>query len=117
MDVWNLKDSVDCMFTDGAELSYECFSYGLASYNCNFSNYLRTSNDLEYCELCFSCKYCFGCIGLQHKEYYILNKPYSPEEYHKKVAEIKASLREEGLYGNYHLPSTYKFEDTAAAMI
>lgn len=112
---YNSKDLVDCMFVDGAEFSYECFSYGLGSYNCNFSNYARGSSDLEYCELCFSCKNCFGCVGLQRKEYHILNKPHSPEDYHKKVAEIKEALRKEGLYGRYHLPSTYRFEDTAAA--
>lgn len=113
-DAWNTKDCMDCMFVDGAEFSYECFSYGLDSYNCNFSNYVRVSSDLEYCELCFSCTNCFGCIGLQRKEYHILNQPYSPEDYVKRVAEIKTALRAEGLYGRYHLPSTYRLEDTAA---
>ncbi|MDP2624795.1 MAG: hypothetical protein Q8P27_01270 [Candidatus Peregrinibacteria bacterium] len=116
IDCWNTRDSADGMFSDGSELCYECFSYGLETYNCNFSNYIRTSTDLEYCELVFNCKSCFGCIGLQRKEYHILNVPYSPEEYAGKIKEIKDSLKEEGLYGNYHLPSTYRLEDTAAVL-
>lgn len=112
-DCWRTKDSSDCTFSDGTELCYECFSIGLGCYNCNYSNYIRGSSDCEYCELIFSCKDCFGCVGLQNKQYYILNKPYSREEYFKKVSEIKAQMRSDGSYGK-QLPSTYKFEDTAA---
>lgn len=112
-DVWRTKDSADATFSDGTELSYECFSIGMGCYNCNFSNYIRGSSDCEYCELLFNCKHCFGCVGLQSKEFYILNKPYARDEYFKKVAEIKAEMRRDGSYGK-HLATTYKYEDTAA---
>lgn len=112
-DAFRTKDSADIVFSDGSELCYECFSIGLGAYNCNFSNYIRTSSDCEYCELCFNCKHCFGCVGLQSKEFYILNKPYERDEYFKKVAEIKAHMRVDGTYGK-HLSTTYKYEDTAA---
>lgn len=115
-DVFRTKDSIDIVFSDGTELCYESFSLGLGTYNCNFCNYIRTCSDCEYCELCFNCKNCFGCIGLQSKEFYILNKPYSRDDYFKKVAEIKAEMRADGSYGQ-HLPTTYKFEDTAAAFL
>jgi hypothetical protein len=92
-DVWNTKDSVDIMFSDGSELMYESFSCGLGSYNCNFCDYIRTCSDCEY---------------------HILNKPYSKEEYEKKVAEIRKEMRETGEYGK-HLVSTYPIEDTEAA--
>lgn len=112
-DCWRTKDSMDITFSDGSELIYECFSIGLGSYNCNFSNYIRSCSDCEYCELCFNCKNCFGCVGLQSKEFYILNKPYSREEYFAKIAEIKTGMRADESYGK-HLPTTYKLEDTAA---
>lgn len=115
-DCIRTKDSADMTFSDGTELCYECFSLGLGSYNCNFCNYIRTCSDCEYCELLFNCKNCFGCIGLQSKEFYILNKPYSRDEYFKKVTEIKAAMRGDSTYGK-HLPTTYKYEDTAAAFI
>lgn len=41
---------------------------------------------------------CFECVYLADKEYYILNEPYSPEEYHKKVAEIKQELLDNKIY-------------------
>lgn len=113
-DAWNTKDSAEITFSDGSELCYECFSLGLATYNCNFCDYIRTSSDCEYSELLFNCKNCFGCVGLQGKQYYILNKPYPKEEYFKKVEEIKAQMKADGTYGK-HLPTTYKLEDTAAA--
>jgi hypothetical protein len=113
-DCWDNKDNVDVMYSWHSELCYESFSIGLQSYNCNFCNYVRTSSNLEYCELCFNCKDCFGCVGLKNKQYYILNKPYSQSGYEKRVADIKAQMRTDGEYGK-HLPTTYKFEDTAAA--
>lgn len=112
-DCWRTKDCADMTFSDGSELCYESFSIGLTSYNCNFCNFIRTCSDCEYCELCFNCKHCFGCVGLQSKEYYILNKPYSRDEYFQKVTEMKAAMRTTGIYGK-HLPTTYKYEDTAA---
>lgn len=115
-DVIRTKDSMDIMFSDGTELCYECFSLGLRTYNCNFCSYVRGCADCEYGELLFSCKNCFGCVALQNKQYYILNQLYSREDYFKKVAEIKTELKEKNLYGR-HLPTTYKFEDTAAASI
>lgn len=111
-DAWRTKDSADLTFSDGTELCYECFSLGLNSYNCNFCNFIRTCSDCEYCELCFNCKHCFGCVGLQSKEFYILNQPYSRDEYFKKVTEIKAAMRADKTYGK-HLSTTYKYEDTA----
>lgn len=112
-ECWRTKDCVDMSFSDGSELCYEGFSIGLNTYNCNFCNYIRTCSDCEYCELCFSCKNCFGCVGLQNKEFCVLNVQYSHDEYIKKVAEIKTQMKTEGLYGQ-NLPTTYKYEDTAA---
>ncbi|MBP9718360.1 hypothetical protein KBD59_03620 [Candidatus Gracilibacteria bacterium] len=115
-DCWRTNDSVDLSFSDGSELCYECFSIGLGCYNDNFCNYIRGSSDCEYSELLFSCKNCFGCVSLQSKEYYILNEPYSKDDYFKKVAEIKAQMNADGTYGK-HIISSYKFEDTAAAEV
>ena len=48
--------------------------------NCNFSSYLFD---------CQNCEYCFLCYNLRNKKYYIENREYSPEEYHKKVKELE----------------------------
>ena len=113
-DCWSNRDNMDVMYSWYSELCYESFSIGLESYNCNFCSYVRTSSNLEYCELCFHCKDCFGCIGLQGKQYYILNKKYSKDEYFKTVKDLKDRMKAEKEYG-CNLPTTYKWEDTAAA--
>jgi hypothetical protein len=115
-DCFRTKDSIDMMFSEGSELCYDCFSIGLGTYNCTFSDYIRSCTDLEYCDLMFNCKDCFGCVGLKDKQYYILNKRYSKEEYLQKVREIKKGMKSDGSYGK-RLPSTYKLEDTAAAAV
>lgn len=35
-----------------------------------------------------NCKNCFGCIGLNQKEYCIFNKQYTKEAYEKLVAQL-----------------------------
>ncbi|MBI5413608.1 hypothetical protein HZA42_04640 [Candidatus Peregrinibacteria bacterium] len=83
--------------------------------NCNFCFACTTSSDLDFCELVFNSKYCFGCIGLNHKEYYILNKPYSREDYFKRVAEIKEELKCDSDYGRGFWSPTYPFQDTVGS--
>ena len=61
-----------------------------------------------------SCKDCFGCISLHRKQYYILNKPYSKEEYFKQVAELKDQLRTQGIYGQMLITPCFPREDTVA---
>ncbi len=82
------RDVYDCsnMYVK-AELCLETLGV-INTFNTNFCLYVFNSNDLWYCEQCFSCKNCFGCVGLRNKEYCILNKQYSKEEYEQKVAEI-----------------------------
>ncbi|MEK7528649.1 MAG: hypothetical protein AAB592_02700 [Patescibacteria group bacterium] len=108
------RDCMDCSnFYFDNELSYECVA-GTYCYNCNFCYSVFESQNMEYCEQCYNSSDCFGCIGLKRKQYYILNKPHSKEDYFKKKAEIIAALQQEGLYGEA-LPSTYPYADSLAA--
>jgi len=50
--------------------------------------------NLEYCMECHSSSDLFGCIGLKHKQYCILNKQYSKKEYEVLVAKIKKQINE-----------------------
>lgn len=115
-EVKNIKNSADISFLEHSELCYECSSNHIL-YDCNFCFMCLASSNIEYCEQVFNSKNCFGCIGLNHKEYCILNKQYSREEYEKQVAEIKKRLKEERTYGRFFLPSTYPVEDTVAAWL
>lgn len=53
-----------------------------------YSLYTWWSNRLRYSDSCFSSNDCFGCIGLRHKQYCILNKQYTKEEYEALVPRI-----------------------------
>lgn len=108
-----VKDSLDIFVLEDAELCYECSSNHVLN-NCNFCFMCMYSSNLEYCELVSNSKDCFGCVGLNHKEYHILNRPYSREEYFKRVAEIKNQIKREGTYGKW-FPSTYPSADTVAS--
>jgi hypothetical protein len=69
------------------ELFYEdqtCI-YGLHNM---FSIFCWNSDEVCYSDSCFNCSNLFGCVGLRHKEYCILNKQYSKEEYEALVPKI-----------------------------
>ena len=98
-----------CMFTTGSEDCFFCTycsdctgcsrctqcrgcenchasSYCVQCRNCSDSSYLILSED------CAECVFCFGCVGLVKKEFHILNKPFTRQEYFELVGELKATL-------------------------
>ncbi len=82
-----------------------------------FGTYLWFSNGLRYCDSCVSCHDCFGCIGLQHKEYCLLNRQYSKEEYLALVPKIAAHMVKTGEWGRFFPPelSAFDYNQTSAA--
>jgi hypothetical protein len=113
------KDVMDCSaFGIGeSQLSYEAMSAGVGSYNCHFTNANWTNRDTFYCETISNSNNCFGCVSLNHKEYCILNKQYSKEEYEKKVGEIIECMRKSGEWGEF-FPiriSPYGYNETLAS--
>lgn len=109
----NTKDNVDVTWTGGGV--EDCFSSVsiFVGYNIFCCYVCWNSADLEYCELCFNCKNCLGCVGLHRKEYHILNKPYSKEEYKEKRDEIVSEMKNNNTWG-LPLTSCYPYEDTWA---
>lgn len=79
------------------EHSYSCVQAPL-NYNCNFLMHTDYCSDSEFCAYSKNLKNCFACVYLENKEYHILNQPYSPEDYHKKVAQIKMELQAKKKY-------------------
>ncbi|MFA7278408.1 MAG: hypothetical protein WC101_05530 [Candidatus Gracilibacteria bacterium] len=113
LETKNLKDSWDITVLEKSELCYQVCSAHVLN-NCNFCYFCVDSSNLEYCEYMINSHDCFGCISLHRKQYYILNQPYSKEDYFKKVAEIKDQLRAEGLYGQMLIPPTFPRQDTVS---
>jgi len=101
-----ITDSLDCSNNYyKSELNYEIMS-AMNITNCNYCYGVFDSYDLEYCENVYNSHHMFGCFTMNRAEYCIFNKQYSKEDWHRKVAEIKAEMRASGEYGK-HLPTTY----------
>lgn len=107
------KDLYDCSHLGWSEVCYEIMSGGNLM-NCMFCYGCWYSNDLEYCDLVYNSHDCFLCVSLNHASYCILNKEYSEEEYKKKVAEIKTSMKADGTWGQWY-ESGFPVEDTLGA--
>ena len=72
---------------------------------CLYTNNCRYSSYMDSCE---GCQYCFGCVGLRKKQYCVLNKQYTKEEYESLVEKIKGNMKERGEWGNFFpLSSAY----------
>jgi hypothetical protein len=84
------KDCYD--YTDwgeNAERLYECITVGLGAYNVRFSHMVFNSvRDIEYSFYCCTSANLFGCVGVRNKQYCILNKQYTKEEYEDMVPRI-----------------------------
>jgi hypothetical protein len=53
------------------------------SEHCATSAYLYFSRSLS------DCNYCFGCVGLAKKDFYILNQPFGRQEYFELTNKLK----------------------------
>lgn len=130
VDCFDLMESENCRYIwDGlANNGYDCFNSGMESaflYECvgvyranniKFCDKTSASNDMQYCDYCYNCHDCFGCVGLRHKEYCILNKQYTKEEYEKVVVKIIQHMRTNQEYGEFFPAklSPFGYNDTLA---
>ncbi|MFA4891302.1 MAG: hypothetical protein WC604_03040 [Candidatus Gracilibacteria bacterium] len=98
-----VKDCVDCgPIVNTLEQCYGCCFCGYLN-NCSHIYWCDWLADCHWCTNVWDCKWCFGCVYAKNKEYHILNKPYSPKEYEKRVAEHKKELLEAGVLDLYEL--------------
>ena len=91
-----LKDSYDDydVGTNSGFL-YECSGGGENCKKIFFSNQVwRECHNIEYADFCFSSHNLFGCVGLRHKQYCILNKQYTKKEYNELVPQIKKHMND-----------------------
>lgn len=111
----------DCMdytlYGDHAELLYECVIVGDRAYHLLFcSDCWDNVANLLYCQFCVSCKDCFGCSGLHGKQYCILNRQYTKEEYEALVPQIITHMQSSGEWGEFFPieASPYPYNHTLA---
>ena len=115
-DCYDLTDSEDCQFaqvgidvTDVVDCSNmylkieRCYQVlgTIEVYNSAYSIYLFFCHDMLYCDYCLNSSNCFGCCGLDRKEYCIFNKQHSKDEYEALVPKIIEKMQEEGSWGQF----------------
>jgi hypothetical protein len=92
---------------DRAELVYFSTVCGDGVYNLRFCTTSFTNlRDCTYCDSCVSSSNLFGCVGLNKKQYCILNKQYTKEEYEALVAKIIEHMKKTGEWGEF-FPKNY----------
>ncbi|MEK7564047.1 MAG: hypothetical protein AAB510_00560 [Patescibacteria group bacterium] len=90
----NTNETYDTSFQGyQTELVYE-IAHGFGGSNQAFGVRNFSNQDARYNEECHDCKDIFGCEGLRKKQYCILNKQYSKEEYNELLPKIIKHMEE-----------------------
>jgi len=91
----NEKDCYDwSVWGDNGQMMYECHGCGIGVQNVRFSLFIQENvHDVEYSMICSNgSSNLFGCVGLRKKQYCILNKQYTKEEYEAMVDKIRKQM-------------------------
>jgi hypothetical protein len=131
LDCYDVNDSQDCRYvTVGVEVkdNYDCSNMYIKPELCYqtmgtigvntvaYCTYVFHSQNMLYSDYCFNSSNCFGCTGLTRKEYCILNKQYSKEEYEALVPKIIEHMKSTGEWGEFFPPdlSPFGYNETLA---
>ncbi|QQR83276.1 hypothetical protein IPJ72_05760 [Candidatus Peregrinibacteria bacterium] len=99
LDIKNCMDST--RFGYQTENCYEIMG-GTKLYQSAFVNVsFEGVNECLYVDSCINVKNCFGCVGLRQKQYCILNKQYSKEDYETLVPKIIEHMKQTGEWGEF----------------
>ncbi len=102
----NMRTAKDCHDTNywghSGELLYENMAVGEGAIQVHFSNCVwGGTENMLYCAYCIGSKNCFGCSGLRHKQYCMLNKQYSKDDYERNVSLLIEQMRKTGEWGEF----------------
>ncbi len=90
-----LKDSYDVGPGCGnSELTYEGVSIGVYNNRCYLGAVIWYCNDVLYSFMLNNCQNCFGCAEMDKKQYCILNKQYTKDEYEELLPKIIKHMSE-----------------------
>ncbi len=81
------------------ELCYESVDNDTL-FNCDFMVYSDHSRDSAYCFNGTGLSNCLGCVGLERKQYCILNRQFTKEEYEVKSKQMLEELKKANLGWN-----------------
>jgi len=82
------KDSYDVSGGLNNELVYESSLAADGEYMVKFFSHCKGNKNSDLLHLCVNCSDCFACVSLQNKQYCILNKQYTKEQYKELIPKI-----------------------------
>src|SRR3989344_4014278 len=86
--ILNSRDCYDILGAAQVELMCEYLAGGYSSYKSVFSMFANNTRESFYTDFCHDSGHMFGSIGVRKKEYCILNKQYTKEQYEELVPKI-----------------------------
>ncbi len=129
--VFNATECEDCRYLYDVLNAKDCQDLNYSLYDPEVSYELCSTLHMKHCAFCYASHYCsdcyysgminnshdlFGCAALNHKEYCILNKQYSKEEYEELVPKIIENMKKAGEWGEF-MPgsiSPFAYNETVA---
>ncbi len=95
-DTFDSKMIMDATYSIHNQLTYETVD-SANLFNCDFIVNSAQSHESSYLIDCFNVKSSLGCVNLKHKEFCLLNRQLTQEEYERESAVILKDLREKNL--------------------
>lgn len=89
-----LVDVYDFSMSGRSELAYELCVTGRGTNNSMLSYNIGHTDNVIYCDSANAINNCFGCVSNRNKEYCILNKQYTKDEYNELVPKIITQMNE-----------------------
>ncbi len=124
---YGMRDCVDAGPGIGiqSELIYDAFDTALQVSQVYWTSVVYHSFDIRYSINCHGSSHLFGCHGLRNKQYCILNKQYTKEEYELLIPKIIAHMQEKPYvdekgrvfsYGDFfpYILSPFSYNETVA---
>ncbi|MCP6719781.1 MAG: hypothetical protein KJI72_00440 [Patescibacteria group bacterium] len=81
------KNCVDTNLVSESELCYEVINCHKC-YQTLWSQDCKACSDVWFSRDLHGCQSCFGCTNLRNQKYHIFNKPYTKEDYEKKLKQF-----------------------------
>ena len=95
-DSLNQQNCYDITYSDESQLSYQVTD-SVKCFNCNYIVYSNNCQDSSYIFNCLDIKNSLGVVGMDHKQYVLLNRQLTKEEYERESKIILADIKEKNL--------------------
>ncbi len=81
------RDCISCFNLTKCEACIRISRSAFCS-RCIDGELLENCHDTYFTSYSKGCSYCYGCINLRQKQYHIFNRPYSKNEYERRLSEL-----------------------------